>query len=148
MSGAVLIAALLHGGLAVYAYRHPLPLGPRKTGPITVDVVIRKPAPAPTPPPEPPTPLPDKPQLAMRTEPATRLPKELQPVQRPEDASAGSSAIAVPVQPPSAPGEGPVSLPDGKLVARYASTWRREADGRWKVVIDNGHDVCDCTKKP
>ena len=44
--------------------------------------------------------------------------------------------------------EGPVSLPDGKLVARYASTWRREADGRWKVVIDNGHDVCDCTKKP
>ncbi len=116
MSGAVLIAVGLHAGLAVYAYRHPLPLGPRKTGPITVDVVIRKPAPAPTPPPEPPTPLPDKPQLAMRTEPATRLPKELQPVQRPEDASAGSSAIAVPVQPPSAPGEGPVSLPKGPLV--------------------------------
>ena len=49
MSGAVLIAVLLHGGLAVYAYPHPLPLGPRKTGPITVDVVIRKPAPLPDP---------------------------------------------------------------------------------------------------
>lgn len=44
--------------------------------------------------------------------------------------------------------EGPVTLADGKLIARYASTWRRDDDGRWRVVIDNGHDVCDCPKKP
>ena len=97
MSGAVLIAVGLHAGLAVYAYHHPPPLGPRKTGPITVDVVIRKPAPPPEPvkPPEvtPPPPVPEKPQVAARTETPTRLPKELQPVQRPENVSAGSSAI-------------------------------------------------------
>ena len=38
---------------------------------------------------------------------------------------------------------GPVHV-KGKLVARFASTWRREADGRWRVVFDNGSDVCDC----
>ena len=45
MSGATLIAVLLHAGLAVYAYHHPMPLGPRKTGPITVDVVVHRPPP-------------------------------------------------------------------------------------------------------
>ncbi|WP_416759642.1 YybH family protein [Roseateles sp. So40a] len=38
---------------------------------------------------------------------------------------------------------GPVHV-KGKLVARFASTWRRDADGRWRVVFDNGSDVCDC----
>ncbi len=42
--------------------------------------------------------------------------------------------------------EGPVSLPDGKVVARYFSTWRRDDAGGWKVVLDNGVDVCDCSK--
>ena len=42
--------------------------------------------------------------------------------------------------------EGPVSLPDGRVIARYASTWRREPTGGWKVVIDNGFDSCDCKK--
>lgn len=119
MSGAVLIAVLLHGGLAVYAYHHPLPLGPRKTGPITVDVVIRKPAPLPEPvnPLEvTPPPVPEKPQLAPRTETPTRLPRELQPVQRPENVAAGSSAIAVPMQPPPASGEVGPSLSKGPLV--------------------------------
>ena len=44
--------------------------------------------------------------------------------------------------------EGPVSLPDGKVVARYVSTWRRDpSTGAWKVVLDNGYDTCDCAKK-
>jgi len=118
MSGAVLIAVGLHVGLAVYAYHHPLPIGPRKTGPITVDVVIRKPAPpAPIPAkPETPPPVPEKPQLAARTEAPTPLPKELQPVQRPENVSAGSSAIVVPVQPPSSTETGTPSLSKGPLV--------------------------------
>lgn len=44
--------------------------------------------------------------------------------------------------------EGPVTLADGKVVARYFSTWRRDpSTGQWKVVFDNGVDSCDCTKK-
>jgi ketosteroid isomerase-like protein len=43
--------------------------------------------------------------------------------------------------------EGPVALPDGKVVARYYSTWRREPSGNWLVVLDNGYDLCDCSKK-
>jgi ketosteroid isomerase-like protein len=42
--------------------------------------------------------------------------------------------------------EGPVSGPDGKVFARYFSTWRREADGRWLVVLDNGYSVRDADK--
>ncbi|OWQ46434.1 hypothetical protein CDL60_13205 [Roseateles noduli] len=38
---------------------------------------------------------------------------------------------------------GPVHVKD-KLVARFASTWRLDADGRWRVVFDNGSEVCDC----
>jgi ketosteroid isomerase-like protein len=42
---------------------------------------------------------------------------------------------------------GPVSTPDGKVVSHYYSTWRRDPDGRWRVVFDNGYDACDCTRK-
>lgn len=43
--------------------------------------------------------------------------------------------------------EGPVMGPDGKAVARYFSTWRRDAaGGGWKIVLDNGYDLCDCKK--
>src|SRR5512139_824276 len=38
---------------------------------------------------------------------------------------------------------GPVSNPAGKVVARFYSTWRRENDGRWRVVLDDGYDVCE-----
>lgn len=38
---------------------------------------------------------------------------------------------------------GPVHV-KGKLVARFASTWRKDPDDRWRVVFDNGSDVCDC----
>lgn len=33
---------------------------------------------------------------------------------------------------------GPVRDPSGKLVARFNSVWRLEADGRWRVVFDKG----------
>ena len=42
---------------------------------------------------------------------------------------------------------GPVHVKD-KLVARFASTWRLDVDGRWRVVFDNGSEVCDCQGKP
>lgn len=43
--------------------------------------------------------------------------------------------------------EGPVAAPEGKVFARFWSTWRRDAaTGRWLVVFDNGQRVCDCAK--
>jgi ketosteroid isomerase-like protein len=42
--------------------------------------------------------------------------------------------------------EGPVSAPDGRVFARFYSTWRRSGDGQWRIVFDNGHEVCNCPK--
>ncbi len=42
--------------------------------------------------------------------------------------------------------EGPVSTPDGTVVSRYYSTWRQDAQGTWKVVFDNGYDLCKCPR--
>ena len=33
---------------------------------------------------------------------------------------------------------GPVRAPDGKVVARFRSVWRREPDGGWLIVFDRG----------
>jgi len=33
---------------------------------------------------------------------------------------------------------GPVRDPAGQVVARFRSVWRREADGRWLIVLDRG----------
>ena len=33
---------------------------------------------------------------------------------------------------------GPVRNPEGKQIGTFSSIWRREADGRWKVVFDKG----------
>ena len=39
---------------------------------------------------------------------------------------------------------GPVKDPNGKQTGVFNSIWRREADGRWRVVFDKGCQVCDC----
>jgi ketosteroid isomerase-like protein len=39
---------------------------------------------------------------------------------------------------------GPVFDPSGKRVGTFNSTWRREGDGTWKIVLDNGCPDCDC----
>ena len=44
--------------------------------------------------------------------------------------------------------EGPVRLMNGKQIARFYSTWRRDSSGTWKVVFDNGYDLCSCEQKP
>lgn len=41
---------------------------------------------------------------------------------------------------------GPVFNPEGVNVARFNSIWRREADGVWRVIFDEGSDVCRCPK--
>ncbi len=42
--------------------------------------------------------------------------------------------------------EGPVMDPAGKPIARFYSVWKRQADGQWRVVFDNGYDLCDCKR--
>ena len=37
---------------------------------------------------------------------------------------------------------GPVLDPDGKLVSRFQSIWRRKPAGGWEVVFDFGTEVC------
>jgi ketosteroid isomerase-like protein len=39
---------------------------------------------------------------------------------------------------------GPVRDGTGKRVGTFNSVWRREADGAWKIVIDNGCPNCTC----
>ena len=43
---------------------------------------------------------------------------------------------------------GPVRDPDGKLIGTFTTIWRREPDGRWRVVFDKGCPVCEPEKKP
>jgi ketosteroid isomerase-like protein len=43
---------------------------------------------------------------------------------------------------------GPVRDPEGRQIGTFNSVWRREADGRWKIVFDKGCPPCDCPPKP
>ena len=39
---------------------------------------------------------------------------------------------------------GPVYTPDGKQSGTFSSIWRREAEGKWKIIFDKGCPACDC----
>lgn len=41
---------------------------------------------------------------------------------------------------------GPVRDPAGKRVGTFNSVWRREADGRWEVILDKGCPPCECAR--
>jgi ketosteroid isomerase-like protein len=43
---------------------------------------------------------------------------------------------------------GPVHDPEGHQIGTFNSIWRRESDGRWRVVFDKGCPVCNCERKP
>jgi len=43
---------------------------------------------------------------------------------------------------------GPVLSPTGQRVGTFNSIWRREKDGSWKIVFDNGCPRCDCSAPP
>ncbi|KAA2286289.1 YybH family protein [Arenimonas fontis] len=38
--------------------------------------------------------------------------------------------------------KGPVFDPEGKTIGEFRSTWRRNADGSWQVVFDDGACLC------
>lgn len=42
---------------------------------------------------------------------------------------------------------GPVRDPEGKQIGTFNSIWRRETDGRWRVVFDKGCPPCECPPK-
>jgi ketosteroid isomerase-like protein len=39
---------------------------------------------------------------------------------------------------------GPVRDPAGKRIGTFSSVWRREGDGHWRIVLDNGCPPCSC----
>ena len=44
---------------------------------------------------------------------------------------------------------GPVRDASGKLIATFNSIWRLEAPGTWRIIFDNGCDVCaSCATTP
>jgi ketosteroid isomerase-like protein len=53
-------------------------------------------------------------------------------------------AVAVAADGRTAVSTGPVRTPDGKMVSRFTSIWRKDADGRWRVIADQGVDACEC----
>ena len=43
---------------------------------------------------------------------------------------------------------GPVRSPAGERIGTFNSTWRLEADGQWRVVLDIGCPPCRCPESP
>jgi ketosteroid isomerase-like protein len=39
---------------------------------------------------------------------------------------------------------GPVFDPAGKRVGTFNSVWRKEQDGKWRIIFDKGCPPCDC----
>ena len=39
---------------------------------------------------------------------------------------------------------GPIRDASGKRIGTYNSVWRREENGQWKIVLDNGCPACEC----
>ena len=45
---------------------------------------------------------------------------------------------------PLAYSTGPVTRRDGKVFARFYSTWRREPAGAWRIIFDDGCNLGEC----
>ncbi|NNF67590.1 MAG: nuclear transport factor 2 family protein [Gammaproteobacteria bacterium] len=38
---------------------------------------------------------------------------------------------------------GPVLNPDGETIGTFTSVWRRDDDGKWRIIFDKGGCACD-----
>src|SRR5471032_505652 len=53
-------------------------------------------------------------------------------------------AAAVAADGRTAVSTGLARAPDGKIISRFTSIWRKDADGHWRVIADQGVDACEC----
>ena len=53
-------------------------------------------------------------------------------------------AVAVAADGRTAVSTGLARAPDGKIISRFTSIWRKDADGHWRVIADQGVDACEC----
>ena len=53
-------------------------------------------------------------------------------------------AVAVAADGRTAVSTGLARAPDGKVISRFTSIWRKDADGHWRVIADQGVDACAC----
>jgi ketosteroid isomerase-like protein len=53
-------------------------------------------------------------------------------------------AVAVAADGRTAVSTGLARTPDGKVISRFTSIWRKDADGHWRVIADQGVDACEC----
>jgi ketosteroid isomerase-like protein len=53
-------------------------------------------------------------------------------------------AVAVAADGRTAISTGLARDPAGKIVSRFTSIWRKDPDGRWRVIADQGVDACEC----
>jgi ketosteroid isomerase-like protein len=53
-------------------------------------------------------------------------------------------AVAVAADGRTAVSTGLARAPDGKVISRFTSIWRKDADGHWRVIADQGVDACEC----
>jgi ketosteroid isomerase-like protein len=53
-------------------------------------------------------------------------------------------AVAVAADGRTAVSTGLARAPDGKIISRFTSIWRKDADGHWRVIADQGVAACEC----
>ena len=53
-------------------------------------------------------------------------------------------AVAVAADGRTAVSTGLARDPAGKIVSRFTSIWRKDPDGHWRVIADQGVDACEC----
>ena len=53
-------------------------------------------------------------------------------------------AVAVAADGRTAVSTGLARDPAGKIISRFTSIWRKDPDGHWRVIADQGVDACEC----
>jgi ketosteroid isomerase-like protein len=53
-------------------------------------------------------------------------------------------AVAVAADGRTAVSTGLARDPAGKVISRFTTIWRKDADGHWRAAVDQGVDACEC----